>query len=85
MSGVMICQKRSRSRWQRSGGYDAMGDIVNSLTFQPAFESRRLDLSMTTLAQMEVDRENYFFVRVDLAAVQQAVLDLRRYAKSTDP
>lgn len=113
---------------------DAMGGVVDSLTFQQAFEPRSLNLVKTSLAQMEVDWEvtrefwkllkdnqglrvlrldeslkrfmdvvssEYFiealaslkdltdlendFVQVDLAAVLQAVLDLRRHAKSTDP
>ncbi|KAF9324661.1 hypothetical protein BGZ91_002826 [Linnemannia elongata] len=112
----------------------AMEGVVDSLNFKQAFKPRSLDLSMTTLAQMEVDwevtrefwmllRENrglqvlrldeslkgfmsvvsseYFmetlaplkdlvdlendFVQVDLAAVLQAVPDLRRYAKFTNP
>ncbi|KAF9151610.1 hypothetical protein BG015_006438 [Linnemannia schmuckeri] len=116
-------------RWQ-----DAMEGIVDSVTFQQAFEPRSLDLSKTTLAQMEVDWEvtrgfwmllkknkglqvlrldeslalfmdlvsdEYFietlrslwelrdlendFVQVELAAVMQALPDLRRYAKFTDP
>ncbi|KAG0065721.1 hypothetical protein BGZ90_001684 [Linnemannia elongata] len=116
----------TEARWK-----DAMEGVVDSLNFKQAFKPRSLDLSMTTLAQMEVDwevtrefwmllRENrglqvlrldeslkgfmsvvsseYFmetlaplkdlvdlendFVQVDLAAVLQAVPDLRRYAKA---
>ncbi|KAG0043591.1 hypothetical protein BGZ89_006388, partial [Linnemannia elongata] len=39
-------------RWK-----DAMEGVVDSLNFQQAFKPRSLDLSMTTLAQMEVDWE----------------------------